>query len=163
MGVFVRRVRLGLVLGLSILVSAGALGSCAEVQLSESVTSDTLEDKSRPPRICPAIAIRCFAGYVPKRLPNCNQICVPDVPAHERECTDDTDCGPIYCVTTPCEQPVCRGHQCVVPRHVPDQGGEPCGDNHCRGSSYCCNESCGICAPEGGACLQIACSPDYEE
>jgi hypothetical protein len=36
---------------------------------------------------------------------------------------------------------------------------EPCGDNTCGAGEYCCNASCGICAPEGGACIQIACEP----
>ncbi|MEW5853560.1 MAG: hypothetical protein AB2A00_32590, partial [Myxococcota bacterium] len=28
--------------------------------------------------------------------------------------------------------------------------GESCGENTCGVDEYCCNESCGICAPEGG-------------
>ena len=32
-----------------------------------------------------------------------------------------------------------------------------CGTNTCGQGEYCCNESCGICAPEGGACTQQAC------
>jgi hypothetical protein len=35
--------------------------------------------------------------------------------------------------------------------------GVRCGDNFCTRGDYCCNESCGICAPRGGACIQIAC------
>ncbi len=33
-----------------------------------------------------------------------------------------------------------------------------CGDAFCGEGFYCCNSSCGICAPEGGACIQIACN-----
>lgn len=33
----------------------------------------------------------------------------------------------------------------------------PCGSNVCGPGTYCCNASCGICAPEGGVCIQIAC------
>jgi hypothetical protein len=32
-----------------------------------------------------------------------------------------------------------------------------CGDNLCGAGEYCCNESCGICAPIGGACIQLYC------
>ena len=39
---------------------------------------------------------------------------------------------------------------------LPDAG-QPCGDRRCGAGEYCCNESCGICAPTGGFCIQIAC------
>ena len=35
--------------------------------------------------------------------------------------------------------------------------GGQCGDHLCPTGSYCCNASCGLCAPKGGACPQIAC------
>ena len=34
---------------------------------------------------------------------------------------------------------------------------EPCGSNTCGGGTYCCNVSCGICAPVGTGCIQIFC------
>ena len=34
-----------------------------------------------------------------------------------------------------------------------------CGTKTCGAGDYCCNASCGICAPEGYACIQIACAP----
>ncbi len=43
------------------------------------------------------------------------------------------------------------------------RGDEPkiaaCGKSSCVAGEYCCNESCGICAPIGGACTQQACEP----
>ncbi len=33
----------------------------------------------------------------------------------------------------------------------------PCGSNVCGSGEYCCNESCGICAPIGGACTEQFC------
>jgi len=33
----------------------------------------------------------------------------------------------------------------------------PCGDRICSGSEVCCNESCGICTPPGGSCIELAC------
>jgi hypothetical protein len=41
----------------------------------------------------------------------------------------------------------------------PAEEGEPCGQNSCGAGSYCCNASCGMCAPEGAACIQVACAP----
>ncbi|WP_437736895.1 hypothetical protein [Sorangium sp. So ce1335] len=38
-------------------------------------------------------------------------------------------------------------------------GGGKCGDNVCGPGTYCCNSSCGICAPKGGACTQQYCEP----
>ncbi|MBW2458047.1 MAG: hypothetical protein JRI68_26315 [Deltaproteobacteria bacterium] len=38
--------------------------------------------------------------------------------------------------------------------------GEPCGNNVCQPTEFCCNPSCGICAPHGGACIEIACMPE---
>ncbi len=37
--------------------------------------------------------------------------------------------------------------------------GEACGSNVCSATEFCCNPSCGICAPHGGACIEIACAP----
>lgn len=35
----------------------------------------------------------------------------------------------------------------------------PCGTSTCGAGQYCCNASCGICAPEGGVCTQQVCEP----
>lgn len=32
-----------------------------------------------------------------------------------------------------------------------------CGENECARGEYCCNPSCGICAPIGGSCILVAC------
>jgi len=37
-------------------------------------------------------------------------------------------------------------------------GAISCGKNVCTGNEYCCNASCGICAPMGSACIDIACT-----
>lgn len=41
---------------------------------------------------------------------------------------------------------------------LPDKH-DTCGTKTCGAGEYCCNASCGICAPLGGACIQIACVP----
>lgn len=43
---------------------------------------------------------------------------------------------------------------CAAP---PDSGGQACGKVTCGKDQVCCNSSCGICTPKGGACIQIAC------
>jgi hypothetical protein len=73
------------------------------------------------------------------------------------------DCGGICkCtagLTALCEQGMpCNddphGCSCAAP---PGSGGAECGKNTCADGQFCCNASCGICAPKGGACIQIAC------
>ena len=131
-----------------------ALGCAVGVE-GEEYDEDLGEASDGLAKICPAISILCVEGYSPKQLPNCNQICVPD---HGFECTTDADCGAIACITTPCDQPVCRGHKCVLPTNPPPEApGEPCGDVSCGAGMYCCNASCSICAPLDGACIQLAC------
>ncbi len=39
----------------------------------------------------------------------------------------------------------------------PPPKGEACGKNTCKAGEFCCNASCGICAPKGGVCTQQAC------
>lgn len=38
-------------------------------------------------------------------------------------------------------------------------GGTPCGPSQCGAGQFCCNESCGICAPDGGFCTEQFCLP----
>jgi hypothetical protein len=33
-----------------------------------------------------------------------------------------------------------------------------CGSNTCNAGEYCCNASCGICAPMGAMCIQAVCA-----
>lgn len=93
-------------------------------------------------------------------------------------CPPDTYCddisGKAECIPLPgCKGVTCpRGQHCELvevqcirapcppqPSCVPDRVGQPCGDNTCGEGTYCCNESCGICAPKGGACTQQVCAP----
>jgi len=68
------------------------------------------------------------------------------------------DCGGIC---------ICKASETCAPgsRFNPDPAvcacvpvaGAPCGKSVCSSGQFCCNASCGICAPRGGACIQIAC------
>ena len=39
----------------------------------------------------------------------------------------------------------------------PEPPPNACGDGLCPEGTVCCNESCGICTPPGGACTQQVC------
>jgi hypothetical protein len=41
--------------------------------------------------------------------------------------------------------------------HRSGSAGESCGPKTCAGGEVCCNQSCGICTPPGGACIQTFC------
>jgi hypothetical protein len=141
-----------------VLVGFGiALGGCAVgIEGEEGEDLGLSADALKDPRMCPMVmTVKCPEGYRNKQLQNCNQLCVPD---NGPECREDADCGAIYCVTYPCPQPVCDKHQCVVPTTPPETGGDQCGNNVCAPTDYCCNSSCGICAPPDGMCIMLACT-----
>jgi hypothetical protein len=126
---------------------------------------------------CPVA--KCSAGRCSNEFPQCEEdpgervFCggIAGIPCPGAgQCVDDptddcdpkaggADCGGL-CVCKP-RQPCKPGsHFEASPRVcacVPDSGGEPCGRNVCGPGTFCCNESCGICAPKGGACTQVIC------
>lgn len=72
------------------------------------------------------------------------------------------------CASEPCEagthceakQAPCTKAKCPpIAECVPDTDGTKCGKNTCGPNTFCCNSSCGICAPEGGGCIQQFCGP----
>jgi hypothetical protein len=54
----------------------------------------------------------------------------------------------------------CGGDAPIGGDDPPD--GVACGSATCGQGEYCCNEGCGICAPEGGACDAKLCLPPSE-
>ena len=75
--------------------------------------------------------------------------------AAARECLAIPLCAPGYTFND-------KSCRCKKEAGNPNDNGNPndqCGTNVCGQGDYCCNESCGICAPEGGFCIQIACEP----
>jgi len=61
-----------------------------------------------------------------------------------------------------CTQQVCEPTTAGVVAPAPEESsltGQPCGTNTCGTGTYCCNESCGICAPKGASCTQQYCPP----
>jgi hypothetical protein len=61
---------------------------------------------------------------------------------------------PVQCVAQPCgfgQTAVCLNGTCA------QTGSPPC-NGLCGAGEFCCNDSCDICAPLGGTCIQIACN-----
>jgi hypothetical protein len=83
------------------------------------------------------------------------KVCAPG--SHFDPSPDVCDCAPD---TNPCAAVTCQvGSTCIV---VDGKGvcvapGPKCGANTCSAGQFCCNPSCGICAPRGGACTQVIC------
>lgn len=70
-------------------------------------------------------------------------------------CRAGQHCQEAAClVACPPNQPHCCPSFCVD-----DPQPVKCGQNTCGAGQYCCNESCGICAPMGAACIQMMCAP----
>ena len=86
------------------------------------------------------------------------------------------DCSKVWCFADPCLA-CAEGDQCIVGSPdccqgkcvSTDKGGKKaktetvvvlCGTNSCNTGEYCCNESCGHCAPIGGFYTQEACDRD---
>lgn len=42
----------------------------------------------------------------------------------------------------------------------PIGGGGQCNQAVCGPNEFCCNYSCSVCAPRGGACLDVYCPPE---
>ncbi len=133
---------------------------------------DTYCDDISGTAVCIALpscdGLSCEAGqHCELREVQCIRAPCPPQPA----CVDDADkecrnpcetvrCGKgthceavdVVCITTPC---------CAVAECKPDAGGTRCGDSVCGAGAYCCNESCGICAPKGGACTEQFCGDEF--
>jgi hypothetical protein len=112
---------------------------------------------------CPPIAecipqVRC-GGIAGLKCPGAG-ICQDD-PTDSCNPATGADCGGLCICKQPAECPpdrvwnnsakVCA---CVLVSTV-----EKCGNNVCGEGEYCCNPSCGVCAPKGGACDAIKCGP----
>jgi hypothetical protein len=135
------------------LLMAGLMGCGGDEDSATSRTSYT------NPVACPPIAIKCKEGYHMVQLRNCNGLCIPDAPNYDWGCTNTADCPAIYCIMAPCPQMICVGHTCMHERTTaaPEKLGEPCRHQVCTTDEYCCNKSCGICAPLDGFCTEIQC------
>ncbi|MBK7861149.1 MAG: hypothetical protein IPJ65_21565 [Archangiaceae bacterium] len=111
----------------------------------------------------PAPPVQCGATTCPSGTECCNAscgVCVPPGGACTKEFCQSVDAGPMC-------PPVCDifcpngnvkdGNGCDTCACLPSTGPTKCGPNTCAAGQECCNDSCGICVPPGGACTQQAC------
>lgn len=98
---------------------------------------------------CELKPVQCIRAPCPAQ-PSCVPSAEADVCATVR-CKAGTHCEAkeVQCIRAPCPP---------IAECVPDGAGIPCGKNTCTGDTFCCNESCGTCAPRGGACTQQLCN-----
>jgi hypothetical protein len=152
--------------------SALAFAACQSetAPLPDQSAVDALGDE--PPLIfCGGfLGLQCSEGYACKDDPrddcdphrggaDCNGLCVDDglactIPGRKYVATSPAACAAIrfYCqpgLTAFFDECGCG---CEPPRR-----GTTCGGNLCGANEYCCNPSCGICAPKGGACILMVC------
>ncbi|HSN99530.1 MAG TPA: hypothetical protein VLS89_14640 [Candidatus Nanopelagicales bacterium] len=143
--------------------------------VDEDIGTDTAEIRGR---FCGGLAgIQCPAGLMCIDDPrddcdpeaggaDCGGICRPDRPEPPPACLR-RDPTKDYISQSP-EQCAAIRFFCKEEHAVPffDEcgcgcqtapAGEVCGRSVCGPDQYCCNESCGICAPKGGFCTQQFC------
>jgi hypothetical protein len=100
---------------------------------------------------CHLVDVQCVRAPCPPQ-----PMCIPvgQDPCDGVECREGFHCEafPIVCITEPCDE---RKAECV-----PDAIGAECGDSRCGPGTYCCNPSCGICAPLEGGCTEQLCGDD---
>lgn len=138
----------------------GGVCDCSLVQLL--CIQGTVFDND--PNVCACVpsgsGIQCggFAGFPCPGL----GMCVDDASDDCDPTMGGADCGGL-CECNPAAISCPRGTvlnadpsvcACEAPA-----GGQPCGSTTCGEGMVCCNESCGICTPPDGACIQIACLP----
>lgn len=149
---------------------------CAEGELcTYAPGSEEIADAAGiclPGSLDPCAAVRCMFGYV------CDfGACIAEDPCMvvvgnhlEPLCGEGESCvlQEVQCIRAPCPPiPSCEpaldacalvrcaaGTTCQDGACIPDV---QCGGNVCGAGEYCCNSSCGICAPEGGVCTQQFC------
>ncbi len=110
----------------------------------------------------------CKPGYRFDAKANvCDCVRVEADPCAVVRCMSGTHCeataGVASCVAdfNPCTAALCPvGTICVAQGSEPaclPAVGETCGSVSCPIGTKCCNRSCGICVPPGGACIQMMC------
>jgi hypothetical protein len=113
---------------------------------------------------CPPVAecvpqVHC-GGFAARPCPG-SGACVDDPTDSCDPAKGGADCGGMCVCKQPAECPPDRvwDNSPSVCACVQVPVGEPCGKNTCAADQFCCNKSCSICAPKGGACDAIACGP----
>jgi hypothetical protein len=138
------------ILALSALFAAAAGCGGVEASPSEAPHRSELADRSDPATVCPLI-------------------CGVDTPCQTPDGTCTLACNPCLCreqggtVVDSCPAPSgsdspSDGAPSAAPPTGDDPAEEACGNTVCGSAEFCCNVSCGICAPVGGVCTQQFCN-----
>jgi hypothetical protein len=104
--------------------------------------------------------VHTFAALLAVSMAGCGATAEPDDAAHgeqvdtEEEAIVSAGCQLVCPKCAPGSQ-TCDKSLCVV---VCEQS---CGGNVCGKGTFCCNASCGTCAPIGGGCTQQVCDAAY--
>ncbi|KAK0658088.1 hypothetical protein B0T16DRAFT_402983 [Cercophora newfieldiana] len=149
-----------------------ALLGAVTLTLANPVSLTNVDSPLETARITPCATVRCAAGYTCQAIGN-RARCIPNretiIQCGESICASGTTCcNPSCGVCTPpgvmCTQQVCEKPDPVIQpkpkpsKPAPGKGkGPKCGSNVCDAGDVCCNESCGICTPPGGACIALYC------
>jgi hypothetical protein len=162
------------VLGMGALFLASGLGISACVAGTGGDDEDVASVQQEAHQFCGGIAgFPCPDGYICVDDPHdgcdpeaggadCGGMCQKarkpkkdkcDHAANEYLFNDPNECAVVHFLCIEGYEPFFDDCGCGC---TPVQG-EPCGSNVCGAGEYCCNSSCGICAPEGGVCIQLVC------
>lgn len=160
-------------LGATAVSALCATSACVFAEEEITTEAETGAAQLADQQFCGGIAsIRCPDGYTCADDPSdtcdpdqggadCGGLCVEDPPV--TQCTPDP--AKEYFLWDPA--------QCAAALFVCESGSQPffddcgcgcqegvaCGSTLCGAGQFCCNKSCSLCAPEGGACTQQFCSP----
>jgi hypothetical protein len=173
-GVMMKRKRAPVTVALLLVSTASlmfaACQSGTEPALDEPPGEALVEGSVRP--FCGGIAgIACPQGLVCTDDPqddcdpddggaDCGGICVVGrrdcfVPGRRYVAEDPGQCAAIRFRCPPGREPFFDDCGCGC--EPAPTGDRWCGGSLCGPHEYCCNPSCGICAPIGGACIQAVC------
>ena len=159
-------------LGATTLVALCATSACGSAEEEISLVEETGVAELAAGEFCGGIAnIQCPEGSTCIDDPDdscdpghggvdCGGVCIQNEPegcqidpAKEYNRLDPAQCAAARFFCPPGSQPFFDecGCGCEV--------GQVCGSAFCGAGEFCCNESCSICAPEGGVCTQQFCIP----
>ncbi|KAK0631198.1 hypothetical protein B0T14DRAFT_417318 [Immersiella caudata] len=152
-----------------------ALLATATLTLANPVALTSPDAAIETVRLTPCATVRCAAGYTCQAF-GTRARCVPNNPESRVQCGASlcasglTCCNPSCGICTApgmmCTQQVCteKPDPIVEPKPKPTKTPAPpkgqgpkCGSARCDAGDVCCNDSCGICTPPGGACIMLYC------
>ena len=140
-------------------VAENAMTSVADCQPPQAALSTSLasESPSALPRpIVQGLGQPCGNVFCGAKEYCCNPTCDACLP-FGMSCTQEV-CDPTSLTETSPPTDSSATTDFFVP--AVETAALPCGSNVCQPGQFCCNPSCGICAPFGAACTDVFCPPE---